>query len=596
MIGFKQIQDMTLEECYGFLQQNEGDAAYEEVKNRYEQLVSEVQKQENKDYKALKTINDYDGFIYKYSAMAPAYNSEYLNAVSEKKQLLVKAAQEEEIKRRQEEQEKQERDRKRNKRIILITAATLLMAALIVFFIGYEPVRYLNIKDVEFGKEGGVQTIRVETNVDKKSIDISSINVDWVTVKRDNYMITFTATANPDPERTCQIKITAYATFFGDRIDSSSKTRIMIIKQRSGYAKKLNVDKKSLKVGKYGDTYQINVKTDGVQLALNPSDNNWIKYTPKNQNHDGQWYHDDTYDITIEKNPTGNRTGTIIIQTGGKQETISITQESGLAKKFDVDTKDIHFANADGNEYRKVKFDTDGTVWSVTKPDWIKVSDEVFVNNTTRDKYVQISSTYNATGFKQGKVVFHSNNGHTKEIKVSQEGGPSNMYAYTKTWYPGTSSDSKTIKINNDSHYAITASSNRDWITTSVSGDNVIISCTSTRTGYKKPREGTVTVKCRNATCTISVKQDGYEDCDKCGGDGKCKGGQWVANPYGWGGEYKHAWQVYGAIGQHYEAYYGMPGGYWVTDYGWTWQYCSQCGGSGKCNKCDGTGKISCSY
>ena len=174
---------------------------------------------------------------------------------------------------------------------------------------------------------------------------------------------------------------------------------------------------------------------------------------------------------------------------------------------------------------------------------------------------------------------------------MSQDGGPSNLYAAQSTWCPGTGYESKTISVNNDSHYPLSvSSSNTDWLTASVSGNNVTLNCKSTKSGYKSPRKGTVTVKCRNATCSIVVKQDGYKDCGKCKGDGKCSGGQWVANP--WGGSVQHSWQEYEVTGSYYDNILGC----WLPTYGWVWHNCSQCGGNGNCKECGGKGKVVTQY
>ncbi len=399
-----------------------------------------------------------------------------------------------------------------------------MVAAVVTFFIGYRPVKTLSFEDVTFGKEGGEKVIRIETNVSSSAIELTEPETDWIHVVKEGKNLTITAIANPNPERTCTMLLEAYTTFFGERMGTPIKQEV-IIRQNSGYATNLNVSSHSFSIDKYGSSKQVNVKTDGVALEL-VSNKDWIHIKERSQNHDGQFYHNDDYEIVIEKNPTGQRDGKVMVTAAGQpQQEISITQASGLASIISVSPQRIHCENADGlsgGSYYKVDFSTDGTTWKISKPYWVDVEQVI---NEKGVGYLKVIPGYNDGSFRDGKIIVSSNNGHTKEINVSQEGGPSNLYAATSVWRPGVYSDSKTISINNDSHYPLRVSSDQSWLSASVSGNNVTLKCTSTSSGYQEPRKGTVTVTCRNASCSISVKQDGYKECDKCRGSGKCRGG-----------------------------------------------------------------------
>ena len=595
MIGLKPIDEMSLKECYAFLEKEtiESCGDYGMVKTRYERLVEETKLQEEKDYNSCKSVADYSAFISQYGEMSPAYEPRLLDDARKKKTVLENMDKQSELERQRRERQLAEERRLKKKRVLLIVLSSIIAVGILVFFIGYRPARSLSVENVDFGKEGGEKIIRIETNASADAIELTKPEKDWVKVMLEGKKLNVSVEANPDPDRSCTMVIRAYSTFFGERIGTPCEEEVYI-HQNSGYAiNTLDVSSHSFSIDKYGDSKQVNIKTDGVALQVAPTEksSSWISVNSKSQNHNEQFYHIDDFEINVEKNPGGERTGKVIVSTGGlPSQEIIISQASGLAsKKISASPLRIHCNDADGltdGSYYKVDFSTDGTSWSKSEPDWIEVEEVIGV---TGEGYLKVIPTYNDGSYRDGTIYLRSNNGHTTEIEVSQDGGPSNLYASLSTWRSGTGYDSKTISVNNDSHYPLSvSSSDTDWLTASVSGNNVTVNCKSTKSGYKSPRKGTVTVKCRNATCSIVVKQDGYKDCDKCGGNGKCKGG----NAFG-----QHSWQVYGAVGQHWEPYsYGISGGYWVTDYGYSWQYCSQCGGSGKCSKCNGIGKIECSY
>lgn len=508
MIGFKQINDFTLWDCYTFLKEQEGYADYEEVKARYEIIVKELKKQEDADFNSCKTIANYISFIDKYKVLAPAYEAQHIDEAKTKIEFLTQKAKEEEEKRRRIAIQEEERIKKRRKRFILISASTIIIAAIVVFFIGYTPVKYLNIDDVEFGKEGGSKTIRIKTNVSSNSIKIDEPMDSWFSFTRDGLTLTITTDANPDPEKSGKITVTAYSSFFGERLHSKKITKTIIIKQRSGYATKLNVSKTSFDVGKYGSTYQINVKTDGVKLSLK-SGKDWIKCVPKNESHDGTYYHNDTYDIVVEKNyRDGDRTGKIIVESGGRKEEIIIRQASGLATKLDVEKTYIGKVDKSG-AYYYVDVTTDGLSWNATTSySWLELSE--YSNKLG----IRVARNYDE--IKTGYIYVRSNNGHEKCIKVEQDGSPTRFYADKSSWTFDTNSDYDYISFTNNSNQTVSVSTDKGWLSASISnGNKVRISCDSNN---NSPRDGKVTLSCGDKKAYINVHQYGYKDvaCSHC--------------------------------------------------------------------------------
>lgn len=546
MIGFKQIQDMTLEECYNFIQQNdENNAYYDEVKSRFEMLIEGIRKQEEKDFKALATIGDCDAFIKKYSDYAPTYISELIESVQAKRQQLIIEAEQEEKRRQESIRREKERKLKLRKRIALSILCGIVVAAIIVFFIGYKPAKYINVNDIEFGKEGGEKTIRIETNVNRNAIRIDESHENWVNIQRDGKMLTIIVEENPAPERSCTLSLYAYSTFFKTRMGTYIRKDV-IIRQKSGYATNIDISRDAFEAGKYGETYHVTIKTDGVQLSLTPSDS-WIKYKKTTGSHDSKYYHIDTYDITIEENSQGYRTGKIDVVSGGKSRNIVIKQASGLASKFDVDRTYIGIVKKSG-DYYTIGVDTDGVTWDAsTNCDWITLS-------KYSDNKLGISVSNNYGEIKSGYVYLYSNNGHKKSIKIEQDGSPTSFYASYSKWTFDTDSDYEYISFVNNSNMPVTAKTDKSWLAASVYNNNVRISCESNK---NPSRNGTVTLCCGDRQTTINIHQKGwtYTDCPSCPRD------MW-GRPTG---------KIF--VG------FGTPWGHWEN--------CSTCGGSGKIKKKD---------
>ena len=572
MRGFKPINEFTLKECADYLAQNEGGAYVEEVKARYKVLLEEMAKQEEADFKACTTIADYEKFIAKYkSKSVEPYRAKHLDDAEKAKQRLAsedKQREEERLRREREErrreQQRAEERRRKRKRTFLIVLASLVVVAVAVFFIGYRPVKFLTANDVVFGKEGGQQSLRVETNVSRDAISIRCPSDDWITVDLDGYMIGISATPNPDPERSCVIEVRANSTIYGNPIGSPMKQNI-VVKQGSGYASNLKLSTKNLNVGKYGETRQVNIKTDGVGLGLS-SNAGWIHATPKNQSHDGQYYHDDDYEIVVDKNPGDYRSGTITVSSNGQpSQEIIITQASGLANTFYVSSTSINNVGKSGNTFY-VDITTDGTTWDAnTNYSWLDL--------TEHNGYLEIKVS-STDEVRDGYVYVSSNNGHKQTISIHQDGAPTSFYASKSSWTFDTGSDYDYISINNNSNQSMYASADKSWLSASISGGKVRIAC---ERNDNSPRDGTVTVSCGSKTCSIKVHQKGWTTCWQCGGNGQvaCDNYRAIWTSDNWG-NWGHGYVSYDGWGNRYVS------------------VCEVCGGSGRktCSNCDGKGKV----
>ena len=519
MRGIKTINESTLKECADYLAQNEGGAYVEEVKARYKALLEEMAKQEDTDFKACKTIADYEKFIAKYkSKSVEPYRAKHLDDAEKAKQRLISEAKrlEEERQRREreerirEQQRAEERKRKR-KRTFLIVLASLVAVAVAVFFIGYRPVKFLTASDVVFGKEGGQQNLRINTFVSGgRVIDIYvPSSEDWLTADHNSTMINISAIPNPNPERSCVIKIRACSTFFGERI-GLAKSKEIIVRQGSGYATNLKVSSKKLDVSQYGDTKRINVKTDGVGLGLS-SNASWIHVTPKSQNHDGQYYHDDDYEVGIDENPNGERKGTIIVETGGKKQEIAVTQASGYASNLYVSSQSLSIGKY--GENRQINIKTDGVNLKLSTDDgWIHLTKK----NQNRggqyyhDEDYEIAIGVNHTDKRNGTILVETG-GQKREIAVSQVSGLASRFKTDCSSIEANKSgtgEGKCYRVKVDTDGTEwSASSNYDWLDIKKFSDNIEI---TVRRNSGDVRTGYVTLHSNNNhKKTVEIKQDG---------------------------------------------------------------------------------------
>jgi len=516
MIGFKSIDEMSLNECYAFLKKEtpESSGYYGIVKIRYEQLAELTRLQEEKEYKSCKSVADFDRFINKYDKMKPEYQPIHLDDARKMKKRLEEFNARTEAERQQREQREAAERRRRRKIVIASVAGILLVVAIATFFIGYRPVKTLSADNVTFGKEGGEKIVRIETNVSANEIEITEPEKDWVRVALERKTLTISAEENPNPERTCKMTIKAYSTFFGERTGTELSIEILI-SQNSGYAiNDLNVSSRGFSIGKYGGSERVNIKTDGVALEVVPAKNcsDWISVNVKRQNHDTHFYHDDDYEINVEKNPAGDRTGKVIVSTGGQpSQEIVINQASGLANKFSVSTHSIGPVSKSGTKEGycyPVDITTDGTTWEAsTSCRWL------ILNKNNNCLEIEVRP---ADEVRDGEVYVSSNNGHRETISIHQDGDPTSFYFSRSSLTFDTDSDYEYVSFTNNSNQSVEVSTNKSWLEASVySGNKVRVSCESNN---NSPQDGVVTLSCGRKKTQIKVHQYGYKRvaCSNC--------------------------------------------------------------------------------
>lgn len=576
MQGYKAVKDFTYCECLEFLKQNPSSQYAKQVSERRDVCYNILKSEDDRLFACAKTISDYGNYLKTYpKGCYPGlhrrdaqlriddlfYNQNkdskkgcenYLERFpkgthTKEANLLV-----------------QKYYRARNMKIAL-SIVLLTAIAGIICYLNYYPTSYVEVSGKPNVSQYGEEiSLNISTDAEYGAIYVSSSN-NWIYVKKfDNISADLEIEPNCGSERTGHITVTVYTTFFGSSISSISKT--YNIHQSSGKATYMNISTSTLRYDKYGNAEEkasFTLQCDGVSQKVS-SDNNWIKVVRSS----GSTHNKSNYSVTVDKNIGDGRNGKIVINSQPYEKVITVYQKSGLASYLSIDKHDIVCKDASGLEdgyYYRVSISTDGVSWTASGPSWIELKE-----NTSS---LEIVPKSNDGKIRTGTVYVHSNNGHTESISIKQNGEPSNLSVSPSTWRPGTSSTNKSFTITNDSFYSISARSDENWLSASVSGNNVKVYCNS---NSSLPRYGTVDIRCGNSMCTITIKQDGYKDCSRCSGTGKVTctaNASWGTDM--WGNTVHKVYQQT----SYYDFYLNMwvPTGQWVD-----------------CSKCRGTGRITC--
>ena len=471
------------------------------------------------------------------------------------------------------------RARKIRNIILLIIA---IVIAIVVCLINYFPVSYLDVSgDVSLGKRGGNKTITISTDANDINIDVQESS-NWIDVNRAGGTLSINVVPNTDDERSAYITVNTYSSFFGKKFNCISKK--IKVSQSSGLPTYLKTNTSKISFDKYGNcsSNQITATTDGCDLQVSTTAS-WFSVS-KNITEDGDNM-DASIVLTTGTNNEGSKTGEVVIRCNDYVEKVKVSQASGLATYFRVEKTSLTMAEEGTAEDRCYPIDvyTDGTSWSVySAPSWLTAYADL------EDKRLEIKVPANTGKIKSGTITIKSNNGDLRDISVSQDGDPTNFGAAKSSIKFGTSSDYEYVTIYNDSRKQPSISEYESWISTSVINKNRIkISCN--RNYDDPPRSGTVYVSCGDEQVSITVKQDGWSKCRRCGGDGE------LDCPNNGRGNFPQ-WEFQYKNGIHYYVEWPMAMG--IAAHMKRYERCKACGGSGyiECPDCDGEGKSYKSY
>ena len=576
MRGYNTIQEFDFVECVAALQESD-DAA---VRLRLSQI-------EQADFEACSTKSDYEAFSSRYEKISDIYTSSLLDNVRHK----ISELQQAELRQKEEsfwlshkngipqlyeylqayprghhasEAKKTiddlRRQKKRQIRSLWVVSLSLLAVTAFILWMGYDPVSVLQVNNVNINREGGDIEALITTNCEyagRIEVDESS---DWLTCRVDHdwypeeTKIHISATPNEGAARTAVVWVTAPKTLFGNNI--CEKETHFTVHQASGRATYFRVSKNSLCFSKQGGIDSINIVTDGMNTNITPSES-WIKVQ--------KTISDEriTCQVAVDVNNSDSRTGHVAIKAGMNERVVRVSQESGLATNLYVSRSSIDVERS-GNTYT-IDYHTDGTRVTVnTDCSWLSAS------ISTLDSSIRITVPYNNGEMREGNVYVTSNNGHYRNIHISQGGSPTSFYASQSHLTFDRDGDSKTTSIKTNSNMTIEARANINWAHLTVSGTDLTIRCDK---NYSSPRDGEVAVTSGNKKITIFLHQKGWGNCRRCGGRGTL--GCWNSNA------------TYNASGQHIVMY--------ITNTGWmgapilATALCGTCGGCGRldCPDCD---------
>lgn len=588
MKGFKSVEELSLKSCYNFLssEENREHTLYPAIAERYQEMLQDLEKQDASDYAACKTIDNYNAYIKKFSdnSIAPYYKAKHIFEANNAIEDLFWNTHKKSVGGCKEYLSRYPKGKYANiannrigssKKTKWLVLGIVLIVLVITFFIGYKPVNSLSVSEssLSFGKWGGPESVSVSTNVSSNAVDMHCLGSGFSIDGGYGHEFKVSAEPNEGDIRTGNVKVTAYATLYGMRIGSGESASI-ILSQESGLASYLHVSQTSISVAKQGASYQITVNTDGVKLEAS-SKEEWINISKES---------DGRYNITVQKNAGDSRQGAIEFASGSLRREVSVSQVSGLASFLSLSRSSISNVEKSGTEsgrcYR-VNVSTDGVSWDIySSPGW--------VNITKYDNFFEITVDYNSGDVRNGTICVHSNNDHSESISISQDGNPSSFYASRSSLTFDTDRDYEYVSVMNNSNQSVSASTDRSWLSASISGGSLKISCSN---NSDSPRDGIVTLHCGDKSTRISVRQKGWRYCNSCNNGYKsCPNGMnsWSS----WGGSHSYFYQyengrhvlkhVYTAVGP-----YGMPVPASETT------ICDKCNGSGsiRCSNCHGKGK-----
>lgn len=466
----------------------------------------------------------------------------------------------------------------------IILFAVIIILVVIVSLMNYNRASYLNIiGDTSFGKRGGDKYLCILTDAIDKNVDyILDESGNWLNVLHNGDTMFISAGPNMEAEKTAYITVNAYSSFFGKRIGCISEK--VKIEQISGLPTFLKTNKSEVTFDKYGKSSSniITAETDGCDLKISAT-HQWISVTKDVETDDNNIVA--SIKITADTNVEGGKSGEVIISCNNYVKRIKVSQESGLATRFELGTYNLIMAEEGSGEgfIYPVSVYTDGTSWSVkSAPDWLTAYADI------EEKRLEVSVDANTGQIQTGTITLMSNNGDLKDISVSQDGDPTNFGTAKSTIKFGTSSDYEYVTIYNDSRKQLSISEYESWISASVIDKNRIkISCDS---NYDDPpKSGTVYVSCGDEQVSITVKQDGWSKCRRCGGDGE------LDCPNNGRGNFPQCVFQY-ENGIHYFVEWPMAMG--IAAHMKRYEICNACRGSGhvECPDCDGEGKSYKSY
>lgn len=522
MKGYNTIEELSLQQSYEILQNEENNPFIEQIRQRYEQELEKWHADEKRDFYACKSMREYEQFIAQYQKYTSFYTMQYKKAALDKIETLFWNANNSSIKKCSLYLEKYPRGRYANdarekiqslKRKRKITIMIIMAILAIICIIAYKPAGDISVssESVTFSKYGETKYINITTKASDDNIHAGTTE-SWLEKSINGHSLRITADENPNANRSETIILKAYSTFFGERISSVKKT--ITIYQESGLPTYLNVNKKSLSFDKYGKpetSAKFIVKTDGIGCSITSSSS--YVHISKNIISKSHSPREIEVEVSVEKNNTDYRTATIAIRSGQYIETVNLSQKSGAATYLNINKYRVRAAKEGAGEGRcyRVNIDTDGASWTAnTSYSWISLNQY--------DNTLDITVTPNDNDVRTGYVYINSNNGHSETVTVEQDGNPTTFSLSKSSYTFDTDADYEYFAITNNSDQPMSCYTYSDnWLHPSIVNGELKVRCENNN---NSPRDGNVYIKCGNKETKITIYQKGWKECTVCNGTG----------------------------------------------------------------------------
>ena len=262
---------------------------------------------------------------------------------------------------------------------------------------GASPAFSVTPTTLSFTSSGGSQSVSIKSN----QTWTASFDVSWLSLS--------TASGTGD----ATVSITAQANTYTDNragtvtFTSGGKTYTVTVIQ-DGAAIHFEITPTTITFTAKGGSKSVSVMSN--QPWTVSSDVSWLKLSNSSGTSDA------TLSVTAEENTsTSSRSSTIIFKAGGKDYTVSITQE-GATPFFNVSPESLSFSSSGESKSLSI---TSNISWTVSSDaSWLKLSD----NSGTSDATLSVTAEENTiTSSRSGTVTF-SAGGNSYTVNVTQEG------------------------------------------------------------------------------------------------------------------------------------------------------------------------------
>ena len=238
----------------------------------------------------------------------------------------------------------------------------LLIAMGILIYSNYVSVSYISVEDkAELNNEGSKISLNISTDASSSAISVIS-SEEWIDCYVSGKTLYIFGTPNLEEEREATITITAYSSFFGNKLSERKQTTITV-SQKTGYATYLSVSNDEIYFPADGGTETVTVNTDGI-WGIGTSTYSWIELSRSGN----------TITLDIESySGSEDRDAHFTIKSGNLERRINILQAAKSASYLNPSQTNISVSHTGGT--RTITVSADGA-WEIgtNTASWIELS------------------------------------------------------------------------------------------------------------------------------------------------------------------------------------------------------------------------------